>query len=303
MMSFMDPKSDTGFKKLFGNENHTDIIKSFLNTMLKRNGNDAIQTISFAKTENLRHPVEGKQTFLDMHAIDGHGNHYIIEMQNKYQKFYIERTQYYSSFVFSEQLNPNLYFDKLIPVISISVLNHTFFDDHTDVISHHTLMDMKRKTITSMFQTFHYIELPKFKKTIEECVTLEDKWLFFMQQAEKCREIPDQVSQTKELVTAFNLLERMSWTHSDMADYIREQDSAGYEQRVIEGAKERGEKIGEERGLQQGLQKGLQKGLQQGLQKKAEEVALNLLKMGLSPEVVAQGTGLLIEDIKNLKKN
>ena len=282
MLSFMDPKSDTGFKKLFGNENHTDIIKSFLNTMLNRTGNDAIQTISFAKTENLRHPVEGKQTFLDMHAIDGYGHHYIIEMQNKYQKFYIERTQYYSSFVFSEQLNPNLYFDKLLPVISISVLNHTFFHYHEDVISNHTLMDTKYKTITSNFQTFHYIELPKFKKTIEECQTLEDKWLFFMQQAEKCSAIPEEISETKELVTAFNLLERMSWTHSDMADYIREQDSAGHEQRVIAGAEERGEIKGTER--------------------EKENVAINGLKKGLDINLIQDLTGLTIEQIEVLRK-
>jgi predicted transposase/invertase (TIGR01784 family) len=290
MMSFMDPKSDTGFKKLFGNKDHTDIIKSFLNAILKRSGKDAIQTISFAETENLRHPIEGKQTLLDMHAIDGNGHHYIIEMQNKYQKFYIERTQYYSSFVFSEQLNPNLYFDKLLPVISISILNHTFFDHHTDVISNHTLMDMKHKTITSMFQTFHYIELPKFKKTIEKCLSLEDKWLFFMQQAEKCHAIPEQVSQSKELVTAFKLLERMSWTHSDMADYIREQDSAGYEQRVIAGAKELGEK------------KGRAEGKAEGVQEAKEALVVKLLKKGMTISEIADLTELTIDQIDELRK-
>ena len=284
MMSFMDPKSDTGFKKLFGNEDHTDIIKSFLNTMLNRTGKDEIQTISFAKTENLRHPIEGKQTLLDMHAIDGHGHHYIIEMQNKYQKFYIERTQYYSSFVFSEQLNPNLYFDKLLPVISISVLNHTFFNHHEDVISNHTLMDIKHKTITSNFQTFHYIELPKFKKTIEECETLEDKWLFFMQQAEKCRDIPEEILETKELVTAFKLLERMSWTHADMADYIREQDSAGYEQRVIEGAKE-GARI---------------QGLFEGRVTAKQEMILRLLQKNMSVADIADLTDYTVEQIQSI---
>ena len=261
MMSFMDPKSDTGFKKLFGNEDHTDIITSFLNTMLKRSGKDEIQTISFAKTENLRHPIEGKQTLLDMHAIDGHGHHYIIEMSS------------YAKAPADTQLK-GIYQLKF-PLILIK----------QSVKKNHVSAGAQR----AQEETFHYIELPKFKKTIEECETLEDKWLFFMQQAEKCRDIPEKISETKELVTAFNLLERMSWTHSDMADYIREQDSAGHEQRVIEGAKERGREEGRE----------------EGALAKAEAMAIKLLKKDTKISEISELTELSIDHINALckKKN
>ncbi len=43
------------------------------------------------------------------------------------------------------------------------------------------------------------------------------------------------------------------------------------------------------------------KGLQKGMQKKAVETAINFLNMGMSVEVVAQGTGLTIEQVKDLK--
>ena len=50
------------------------------------------------------------------------------------------------------------------------------------------------------------------------------------------------------------------------------------------------------------LQAGIfEEGLEEGRQRKAEAVAINFLKMGISPEMIAQGTGLTIEQIEILK--
>ena len=48
------------------------------------------------------------------------------------------------------------------------------------------------------------------------------------------------------------------------------------------------------------LAKGLAEGEKKGEHKKAIETAKNFLKMGLSVEQVAQGTGLTVEEIKKL---
>ena len=49
-----------------------------------------------------------------------------------------------------------------------------------------------------------------------------------------------------------------------------------------------------------GLAEGLAEGEKKGEHKKAIETARNFLKMGLSIEQVAQGTGLSVEEIKKL---
>lgn len=37
-MKFVNPRNDVAFKKIFGNEEHTEILISFLNAVLDLNG-------------------------------------------------------------------------------------------------------------------------------------------------------------------------------------------------------------------------------------------------------------------------
>ena len=53
--------------------------------------------------------------------------------------------------------------------------------------------------------------------------------------------------------------------------------------------------------MMQGLEKGLKKGFARGSHSAKLETARNFLRMGLSKEQVAQGTGLSLEEIQKLK--
>ena len=53
-------------------------------------------------------------------------------------------------------------------------------------------------------------------------------------------------------------------------------------------------------GRAEGRAEGLQEGLQEGKKLNQIEVARNLKKMGLSTEMIVQGTGLSVEEIENL---
>jgi predicted transposase/invertase (TIGR01784 family) len=93
-------------------------------------------------------------------------------------------------------------------------------------------------------------------------------------------------------------------------DIIRKvKQSEGKGERILTILELREQK-GIEKGLQQGLQKGLQQGLQQGIEQGLQKgffnakrkIAINLLKMGLSVEKVAQGAELTIKEVEELKK-
>ena len=58
-----------------------------------------------------------------------------------------------------------------------------------------------------------------------------------------------------------------------------------------------------EDGLSQGISQGLSQGSSQGELQKAIETARNFLAMGLSPEQIAQGTGLSKETIEQIRDN
>ena len=57
---------------------------------------------------------------------------------------------------------------------------------------------------------------------------------------------------------------------------------------------------GFEKGITTGREEGISIGLEQGAYQNKIETAQNLLSMGLSPEQVAQGTGLPLESVKEL---
>ena len=80
-MQFVDVKTDIAFKKVFGNEQHTEILIGFLNAVLDLQGDKRIKGVT------LKNPWQApdlpilKETILDIKAIDHRGITFIVEMQ------------------------------------------------------------------------------------------------------------------------------------------------------------------------------------------------------------------------------
>jgi len=106
---------------------------------------------------------------------------------------------------------------------------------------------------------------------------------------------------------------------AEIADKADRKEYGGMFEAVIESFKESIEEgilKGREEWLQQGLEKGLlvgreeglhlgqEKGIQLGLEKGAQEERLravpNFKKLGVSPEIIAQATGLSVEEVKGM---
>jgi predicted transposase/invertase (TIGR01784 family) len=77
-------------------------------------------------------------------------------------------------------------------------------------------------------------------------------------------------------------------------------ESSMYQEILAEG-REAGLQEGIERGQELGRQEGLQEGLQEGRQEGIEEVALNLVRSGMSLEQIASVTGLSIQRVRELR--
>ena len=79
MPEFMDPTTDFGFKKLFGDEANADLTISFLNDLLELN--PPLVELSFANLEQLPEAPEQRIGVYDLLCRDGNGNEYLVEMQ------------------------------------------------------------------------------------------------------------------------------------------------------------------------------------------------------------------------------
>lgn len=305
-MQFLNPRTDTGFKKLFGNEHHKNLTISFLNNVLDRKSGELIIEVTFRNGEKIPENLDQKQSFLDIFCTDEKGNNYIIEMQVAKEKNFLARMQYYGAFVLSQQLNTGVKYEKLVPVIIIAVVDHRLFEHHENVISHHFFTDAKTGQIALKHLQFHFVELPKFHKTVAQSTSNIDLWLYLMNEAENLEAIPQEMQASKELIEALHTLERAKWTTLELESYIADLDEIGREERIKSAAHEDGWKEGRDKGLKEGRDKGIKEGLEKGLEKgqlqAKQQIAIKALQQGLSFDSIAMFTGLSIEQIKELSK-
>ncbi|MGH7598105.1 MAG: PD-(D/E)XK nuclease family transposase [bacterium] len=101
MSRFMDPTTDFGFKKLFGEEDNKDITIDFLNALLELE--TPLLDLSFPKTEQLPQASDQRTGVFDLLCRDAGGNRYLVEMQKSLLAFIKDRMVYYSTFPIAAQ--------------------------------------------------------------------------------------------------------------------------------------------------------------------------------------------------------
>ena len=67
-MKFADPKNDIAFKRIFGDEKHTEVLISFLNSVLDFKGNKQIKKVTLANPYQIPKIKDLKNTILDIKA-------------------------------------------------------------------------------------------------------------------------------------------------------------------------------------------------------------------------------------------
>ncbi len=69
-----------------------------------------------------------------------------------------------------------------------------------------------------------------------------------------------------------------------------------------EEGREEGHKVGKEEGLKEGREEGRKEGKEEGLKEGQSKIAINLIRLGASCEIITQATGLSEEEVSMLKK-
>ena len=281
---FAYPLTDSTFKLIFGQEKHKQLTIDFLNDFLERQGTRKISEISFMNQEHTPRRLGERKSILDISCQDQAGHRFIIEIQREKESFFDLRALYYAASLLSRQLNETELYNKLTPVIIIGILDFTLYKSSTQAISHHMICDMSTGKQSIDLIELHFIELSKFNKKVNELVSHIDKWIFFLKNAQTLEEIPANYQKNSSIKEAFHLMERVTWTKSQLEEYENEV-------RAIQ--RDLTQQAAEAKELED-----LRKEIEQATQNKAEAVALNLLNMKLSVEDIAQATGLSLEQIE-----
>jgi predicted transposase/invertase (TIGR01784 family) len=275
-MCRLNPKVDFAFKKLFASPENKDLLISFINSMLSED--EQISDIELKNPYNIANYRKGKMTILDIKAVDEKGVWYDIEMQLAEQSFYDKRAFYYWAKVYSDQIESGDDFETLRKTIAINILDFNYIDEEDFHNVYKVFNEKSKKEFSNIFE-MHFVELNKFKKDYKSLSSTLDRWVTFLNRAYEIdvNKIPEELALDKEVKRAIEKLDIM---------YLDSEEREIYENDLKAMRDHKAElKTAERKGREEGK----------------IEVAKSLLKMGLSIEQIAAGTGLTVEEITKLK--
>ncbi len=223
---YINPFTDYGFKRLFGEEPNKDLLLDFLNVLLHEE-EGKITNLTYLKGEQLGTTEVDRKAIFDLYCENEKGEKFIVELQKTKQNFFKDRTIYYATFPIREQAKRADWNYELKAVYTIAILDFVFDDDKKESSKYRydiKLSDVDTKKVFYNKLTFIYLEMPKFNKTIEELETRFDKWLFVLRNLNKLDRVPDKLRE-KIFEKLFETAEISKFTPAQIQSY---EDSLKY---------------------------------------------------------------------------
>lgn len=279
--TLLSPKVDFVFKKIFGNEQHPEILISFLNAVIQ--SDDPIKSVEIKNTDIEKEYLNAKFSRLDIRALTNRDEQINIEIQVRDEYNMIKRSLYYWSKMYDSQLEKRGKYGSLKRTICINVLDFSFLSDDK-FHSVYRLKDIKTNEELTDVMEIHFIELPKAKNTDTDNNILQ-AWVNFINN-------PGQTEiKNQEMQDAMNELVRLSSNKDERFLYEKRLES------IIELNSSM------DSGFKRGIEQGIEQGIKRGKIETSLQIAKNLLKAGTDIETICSVTKLTREEIEQLKEH
>ncbi|MBP8757918.1 MAG: Rpn family recombination-promoting nuclease/putative transposase [Prevotella sp.] len=291
---FINPFTDMGFKKIFGQEITKDLLIDFLNDLLI--GEREITDIQFLDKEQLGVTEEDRSLIYDVYCETVTGEKIIVEMQNKSQPFFKDRALYYLSNAIARQGEKGTTWKYEVKAVYGVFFMNFHLEQGVEAMRRDIILANKEThKLFSDKMRFIFLELPSFKKEEEECDNDFERWIYVLKNMETLNRLP-----FKAQKSVFKKLEQIvdiaSMSKADRIKYDESIKKYRDTLAVMSGQWLEGKAEGKAEGLQEGETRGLLKGKAEGIQ----EVAKNMKAMKMSDKQIAAATGLSEKVIKSL---
>jgi len=278
---YLNPFTDFGFKKLFGVEPNKDILIDFLNELLRKD-EGKIREITYLSPEQLGRASGDRKAIFDLYCENEQGEKFIVEMQKAKQNYFKDRSIYYSTFPIRSQAQQGGWDFELKSVYTVGILDFVFDEDRgDDRVFHHEVQLFDKSTQAVFYDklTYIYLELPKFTKTLDELETHFDNWLYVLKNLEN---LTDRPAKLQESVFT-KLFEQAEIANIDDEEYREYEES-----------------LKTYRDLKNSIDTAREEGREEGREEEKIAIAGKLKRQQVPPEIIAQSTGLRIEEIEEL---
>ena len=271
---YVNPYTDFGFKKLFGEEGSKDLLIDFLNQLLP--AHHQIAQLSFKNPENFSNTAEERKAIFDIYCESASGERFIVEMQKAKMHFFKDRSLFYSTFPIREQGQKGVWNFRLLPVYFIAILDF-IYDEKEDERKFRRDVCLKDQDGDVFYDKLHFkfLQMPLFNKTENQLETHFDKWVYFLKHLEDMDHIPAILNEPV-FQKGFDIAEVSHLSSEQYDDYLKSVLSYNEAKAVTDTAFADGEKS------------------------KALEVAKVLKAQGVELSIIVLSTGLTDEAIEAL---
>ena len=283
---YINPYTDFGFKRIFGQEANKDILISFLNSLLPQK--HQVADLRFLNTERTPHNIELHTPILDIFCESPSGEQFIVEMQKKNQALFLDRSVYYTACAIRDQVERGRKDYDLVAVYFIGIMDftHKFNDGPPRLITEVSLKDNEGRLVYNKL-LMYFVQMPLFTKTESELVTQLDKWFWFLQNLPDLDHIPSVLGEPV-FAKAFETAKTSVMTREERLKYHQAWDALVTTKDMVETALAEG--LAE--GLAKGLAEGLAEGKAEGLAEANRENAIKIKAAGIPSEIITQITGI-----------
>ena len=277
-MERLKPLNDIIFKKTFGEEGTKDNLIALLNAILSKKDRDKLVTLEIVKNKELTPELIGDKTgIIDVRAKTEDGTQLEIEVQLTNQHNMDKRTMWYWGEMFSEGIKKGEDYKNLTKVITINIVDFEYIKIpdkfHT---TFHLWEDGDKDYMLTDVVEIHFIDMEKFRK-LQNKNLKEDKlqrWLSFFSEDISEKDLEELMDMDVDIRKAEEKIEYLSSDPQTLEFYKARERSLHERANMISSAK----------------------------YEKAIEDAGNLLKLGVSIDIIIKAIGISEEKVIEIKK-
>ena len=179
MAKYINPFTDVGFKRIFGQELSKPLLLDFLNSLFE--GEKHIVNLTFLDKEQPALFEEDRSLIYDIYCETDEGEKIIVEMQNKSQPFFKNRSIYYVSESIARQGERGSAWNYAIDsVYLVAFLNFSPIDFKKQFRTDVVLAEKGTKEQFSDKLRMIFLQLPLFTKEANECENQVERWIYLL---------------------------------------------------------------------------------------------------------------------------
>lgn len=278
-MKYLNPRADLTFKRIFGE--HPDLVISLLNALLPLKAGEEISEIEYLPSEMVPDNPLRKYSIVDVRCRDRQGRQFLVEMQMLWSPEFRHQVLFNASKAYVRQLETGEGYELLQPVYSLNLVNEVFEPELEGYYHHYAMVHVEHSDRIIEGLQLIFVELPKFTPQTYTEKRMHILWLRFLTEInEKTRVVPEELLEVPEIRKALQVLEEFSFTDEELAGYEHFWDGISVEKTLYNSGK--------------------REGLAEGSAETQRLIAANFKKQGVDPFIIAQCTGLPVEEIEKL---